>query len=42
MLFFAGMSWTFTDQYIITSWSPDALRRYLHTAGESVGRRAAE
>jgi len=33
----AGLAWTFTDQFIITSWSPDALREYLNFAGSRVG-----
>jgi len=36
----AGLSWTFTDQYIVTSWSPKALREYLSKAGARVGRRS--
>ncbi|MEP0847093.1 MAG: hypothetical protein HRF50_09770 [Phycisphaerae bacterium] len=35
----AGVAWTFTDRYIITSWSPAALREYLHRVGDAVGKR---
>ena len=37
--FFNGLAWTFTDRYIITSWSPWALRQYLDKAGDAVGKR---
>ncbi len=37
--FIKGMAWTCTDRFIVTSWSPDALRQYLRYAGERVGRR---
>ena len=37
-----GLAWTFTDRYIITSWSPDALRGYLERIGEKVGKRIAQ
>lgn len=34
----AGLAWTFTDRYIITSWSPMALREYLAQVGaEDIG-----
>jgi hypothetical protein len=29
----AGLAWTFTDRYIVTSWSPAALRDYLRKMG---------
>jgi hypothetical protein len=35
----AGLAWTFTDRFIVTSWSPMALREYLHKAGERAGKR---
>ncbi len=35
----AGLAWTFTDQFIVTSWSPKALRQYLDEAGDRAGRR---
>ncbi len=35
----AGVAWTFTDRFIVTSWSPDALRSYLEKAGNAIGRR---
>ena len=35
----AGVAWTFTDRYIVTSWSPQALREYLAKAGPAIGRR---
>jgi len=35
----AGVAWTVTDKYIITSWSPHALRDYLAEKGEVVGSR---
>ena len=37
--FFNGVAWTFTDRFIITSWSPLALREYLGKIGDSIGRR---
>jgi hypothetical protein len=39
---FAGPAWTITDQFIITSWSPTALRSYLDKIGDRVGTRTAE
>ena len=35
----AGVAWTFTDRFIVTSWSPDALRKYLDKAGPALGMR---
>ncbi len=35
----AGLAWTVTDRYIITSWSPNALREYLHKIGSAAGQR---
>jgi hypothetical protein len=35
----AGLAWTFTDRYIVTSWSPMALRDYLNKIGDKVGKR---
>ncbi len=37
--FIKGMAWTCTDRFIVTSWSPDALREYLRYAGDRVGKR---
>lgn len=37
--FFVGAAIAITDRYIITSWSPLALREYLSVAGEAVGKR---
>lgn len=34
----AGPAWTVTDRFIVTSWSPQALRQYLGWAGERLGR----
>ena len=34
-----GVAWTFTDQYIVTSWGADALRDYLEKMGDKVGKR---
>ena len=34
----AGPAWTVTDKFIVTSWSPAALRAYLNKAGEHAGR----
>ncbi len=34
----AGPAWTVTDRFIITSWSPTALRSYLAKAGDKVGQ----
>lgn len=36
---FAGPAWTVTDRFIITSWSPTALRSYLEKVGNRVGQR---
>ena len=36
---FAGPAWTVTDRFIITSWSPTALRSYLSKVGDKVGQR---
>ncbi len=33
----SGVAWTVTDKYLITSWSPKALRDYLREAGSKVG-----
>jgi hypothetical protein len=33
----AGPAWTVTDRYLITSWSPTALRTYLSHVGEAAG-----
>jgi len=30
----AGLAWTFTDRYIVASWSPKALREYLERFGD--------
>ena len=35
----ASLAWTFTDRFIVTSWSPAALREYLDKAGPRIGRR---
>jgi len=35
----AGLSWTFTERFIVTSWSPHALREYLAKAGDAIGSR---
>jgi hypothetical protein len=35
----AGPAWTTTDRFVITSWSPLALREYLDQVGEAAGRR---
>ncbi len=32
----AGLAWVFTDRYIVTSWSPKALRDYLTHYGEKL------
>jgi hypothetical protein len=34
----AGRAWTVTDRFIITSWSPAALRSYLEQIGDRVGK----
>ncbi len=33
----AGPAWTVTDRFLITSWSPTALRTYLSHVGEAAG-----
>lgn len=33
----AGLAWTITDRFLITSWSPNALREYLQKVGSKVG-----
>jgi hypothetical protein len=35
---FAGPAWTVTDRFVITSWSPAALRSYLEKVGERAGK----
>lgn len=35
----AGLAWTFTDEFIVTSWSPTALRDYLERIGDKAGKR---
>jgi hypothetical protein len=37
--FIAGPAWTVTDRFVITSWSPTALRSYLDKVGDKVGQR---
>ena len=37
--FFNGVAWTFTDRFIVTSWSPIALRDYLDKMGDKIGTR---
>ncbi|RMF79112.1 MAG: hypothetical protein D6744_09400, partial [Planctomycetota bacterium] len=37
-----GLAWTFTDRYVITCWSPEALREYLERAPDTIGRRIAK
>ena len=34
-----AVAWTVTDKYIITSWSPDALRDFLYEKADVVGKR---
>ena len=34
-----GVAWTFTDRFIVTSWSPIALRDYLAKMGDKLGKR---
>jgi hypothetical protein len=34
-----GVAWTFTDRYIVTSWSPNALREYMDKMGDKLGKR---
>lgn len=36
---FKGVAWTFTDRFIVTSWSPIALREYLDKIGDKIGQR---
>jgi hypothetical protein len=38
-LFIHGVAWVFTDRFIVTSWSPIALREYLGQAGDVIGKR---
>lgn len=33
---FAGVAWTTTDRFIVTSWSPSALRTYLSKIGGAI------
>ncbi len=40
--FIAGPAWTVTDRFMITSWSPAALRDYLTRAGAAAGSRATK
>ncbi len=35
----AGPAWIVTERFLVTSWSPRALREYLAKAGEAVGGR---
>jgi hypothetical protein len=35
----ATIAWTVTDRYVITSWSPHALREYLQLVGPAAGSR---
>lgn len=35
----AGPAWTVTDRFLISSWSPTALRAYLEKVGDRAGRR---
>lgn len=35
----AGLAWTVTDKFIVTSWTPGALREYLKKMGEAAGHR---
>jgi hypothetical protein len=35
---FAGPAWIVTDRFLITSWSPSALRSYLEKVGDRAGR----
>ncbi len=37
--FFNGVAWAFTDRFIVTSWSPIALRDYLDKIGDKIGTR---
>ncbi len=34
-----ALAWTVTDKYIITSWSPDALRMFLEEKADAIGNR---
>ena len=36
---FKTVAWTFTDHFIVTSWSPAALREYLDKIGDKIGQR---
>jgi hypothetical protein len=38
----AGPAWLVTDKFLITSWSPTALRMYLDKIGDRAGRRLRE
>jgi hypothetical protein len=38
-MFVHGVAWTFTDRFIVTSWSPIALREYLAKIGDKIGKR---
>ncbi|MBI5863905.1 MAG: hypothetical protein HZB38_05255 [Planctomycetes bacterium] len=38
----AGLAWIVTDRFIVTSWSPNALRAYLEKAGKAAGARPGE
>jgi hypothetical protein len=38
-LFIHGVAWTFTDRFIVTSWSPIKLREYLELIGDKIGKR---
>lgn len=37
----ASLAWTFTDRFIVTSWSPMALREYLDKIGDKAGKRTS-
>ncbi|MDX2200683.1 MAG: hypothetical protein SF069_17130 [Phycisphaerae bacterium] len=38
----AGPAWVVTDKYVVTSWSPSALRDYLSVAGDAAGKVISE
>jgi hypothetical protein len=38
-MFVHGVAWTFTDRFIVTSWSPIALQEYLAKVGDKIGKR---
>lgn len=40
--FLDGLAWTVTDRFIVSSWSPRALRRYLEKMGPEVFARPTE